>query len=147
LSATPTLVAGGSAVDDRGVLTFVNDLDLSAYRRFYVVSNHVAGFVRAWHGHRHEAKAVVVISGAAVVAAVEVDDWSEPSPDLTVHRFVLSERNPAALVIPPGYANGFKSLTASTRVCFFSSSSLADAAADDVRFPSRLWDPWTVEER
>jgi dTDP-4-dehydrorhamnose 3,5-epimerase len=141
------LVAGGSAVDDRGEIAFINDLDLSAYRRFYVVRNHAAGLVRAWHGHRHEAKAAVVLSGAAVVAAVEVDDWSEPSPDLAVHRFVLSERKPAALVIPPGYANGFMSLSPGTRVCFFSSSSLADAAADDVRFPSRLWDPWTVEER
>jgi dTDP-4-dehydrorhamnose 3,5-epimerase len=147
VSTPPTLVAGGSAVDDRGGLSFVNDLDLSAYRRFYVVSNHSPGFIRAWHGHRREAKAAVVLSGAAVVAAVEVDDWSQPSTDLPVHRFVLSERNPAALVIPPGYANGFMSLTSDTRVCFFSSSSLADAAADDIRFPSRLWDPWTVEER
>ena len=44
--------AGGRAIDDRGGLLFINDLDLSNYRRFYVVENHAQGFIRAWHGHR-----------------------------------------------------------------------------------------------
>jgi hypothetical protein len=39
------------------------------------------------------------------------------------------------------------SLTDDTRVMFLSSSSLEESAADDIRFPSRLWDPWNVEER
>lgn len=143
----PFLVRGGSAVDDRGALGFINDFQLDGFKRFYVVSNHSAGFVRAWHGHKFERKAAVVLSGAAVVAAVGIDDWDNPSKDLHVHRFVLSERNPAALVIPAGYANGFMSLTADTRIMFFSSSTLEESAADDIRFESRLWDPWSVEER
>ena len=147
MSQVPELIRGGSAVDDRGALAFINDLGVSDYRRFYVASNHCAGFVRAWHGHRYEHKAAFVVSGAAVVCAVEIDDWDSPSPDLQVHRYVLSERNPSALIIPAGYANGFMSLTPDTRVCFLSSSTLDDAATDDIRFPSRMWDPWSVEER
>lgn len=147
MSDQPTLIRGGNAVDDRGALAFVNDLTLSDYQRFYVVSNHRVGFVRAWHGHRFERKAAVVVSGAALVCAVQIDDWDTPSKDLIVHRHVLSERNPSGLVIPAGYANGFMSLAPDTRVCFLSSSSLEDAAGDDVRFPARYWDPWSVEER
>ena len=143
----PEYIAGGAAVDDRGQLLFINDLDLSGYRRFYVVSNHAQGFVRAWHGHKREGKAVVVLAGAAIVAAVEVDDWDAPSRDLTVHRRVLSSTNPGALVIPPGYANGFMTLTPDTKVCFFSTSSLEESAGDDIRFDARYWDPWVVEER
>jgi len=145
--AAPELIKGGSAVDDRGSLAFINDLAVSDFRRFYIVSNHASGFVRAWHGHRFERKAAFVVSGAALVCAVEIDDWDMPSPDLKVHRYVLSERNPSALIIPAGFANGFMSLAPDTRVCFLSSSSLADAATDDVRFPARMWDPWSVEER
>ncbi len=141
------LIRGGEAADDRGVLMFVNDLDLSSYRRFYVVRNHTAGFIRAWHGHRHESKAVVVVSGAAIVAAVKVDDWENPDPSARVQRFVLSADVPGALCIPAGYANGFMTFTADTRVCFFSSSTLEESAGDDIRFPARLWDPWSVEER
>jgi len=67
---TPVVIKGGIAVDDRGSLRFVNDFDFAGIRRFYMVENHAAGFVRAWHGHRHEAKFVYVVSGAALITAV-----------------------------------------------------------------------------
>ena len=145
--AVPELIRGGSAVDDRGALAFINDLTVSDYCRFYIVSNHSSGFIRAWHGHQREGKAAFVVSGAALVCAVEIDDWESPSPDLPIHRHVLSERNPSAVTIPAGYANGFMTLTSDTRVCFLSSSTLAESSADDIRFPARTWDPWSVEER
>ena len=140
-------VAGGRAIDDRGGLLFINDLDLANYRRFYVVENHAQGFIRAWHGHRREGKAVVVLQGAAIVAAVKIDDWDNPSRELPVERRVLSATNPGALIVLPGYANGFKTLTADTKVCFFSSSTLEESAGDDIRFDAHYWDPWIVEER
>ena len=143
----PRLTHGDCAVDDRGVLEFVNDFDFTGVKRFYMVSNHSVGFVRAWHGHRHEGKYVLAVSGAAVVAAVAVDNWESPSPDLPVHRHVLSAAKPRVLFIPPGYANGFMSLTADAKLMFFSTSTLDESRADDIRFPSRLWDVWSVEER
>ena len=140
-------VAGGKAFDDRGSLTFINDLDLSKFKRFYIVENHARGFVRAWHGHKKEAKAVVVVSGSALVAAVKVDNWESPSKDLKVERVVLSAEKPAALLIPAGYANGFMTLTESAKVMFLSTSSLEESAGDDFRFDARLWNPWNIEER
>jgi dTDP-4-dehydrorhamnose 3,5-epimerase len=138
---------GGLAVDDRGSLKFINDFSLDGYKRFYVVENHKQGFIRAWHGHKHEAKAVVCLQGSAIVAGVKVDDWENPSPALPVERFVVTSAKPGALLIPAGYANGFMSLTTDTILMFFSSSTLAESAADDIRFESRLWDPWKIEER
>ena len=140
-------VTGGKAFDDRGSLTFINDLDLTSFKRFYIVENHARGFVRAWHGHKKEAKAVVVVSGSALVAAVKVDNWESPSKDLKVERVVLSAEKPAALLIPAGYANGFMTLTESAKVMFLSSSSLEESAGDDFRFEARLWNPWNIEER
>ena len=55
----PWLIEGGLAVDDRGIVSFVNDFDFAGVKRFYMVSNHKAGFVRAWHAHKHEAKYVM----------------------------------------------------------------------------------------
>jgi dTDP-4-dehydrorhamnose 3,5-epimerase len=143
----PELVRGGAAVDDRGSVAFINDLFLGDYTRFYIVANHSVGFVRAWHAHKQERKTVVVLSGAALVCAVPIDDWDSPSKDAPVSRFVLSERNPTALKIPAGYANGFMSLAPDTRVMFLSSSKLEESLNDDYRYESRLWDPWSVEER
>ena len=145
--AAPRLVQGGLAVDDRGEVGFVNDFDFAGVRRFYMVSNHRAGFVRAWHAHRREAKYVLVAQGAAIVGAVPIDNWEKPSTDVKVSRFVLTAKKPAVLYIPPGYANGFMSLTEYAKLLFFSTSSLEESRDDDVRYDARYWDIWCVEER
>jgi len=57
----PKIIEGGLSVDDRGQLSCVNGFDFkdSKIRRFYTVSNHQQGFVRAWHGHKFESKYVM----------------------------------------------------------------------------------------
>lgn len=146
-STVPHIIEGGLAVDDRGDLAFVNDFHFEGVKRFYIVSNHRAGFVRAWHAHRREAKYVAVLQGAAIVAAVAIDNWENPSKEAQVHRYVLSAQKPAVLHIPPGYANGFMSLTTDTKLIFFSTATLEESRNDDVRYDSRYWDAWQVVER
>lgn len=141
------MIQGGLAVDDRGQVSFVNDFGFEGVKRFYMVSNHSADFVRAWHAHKKEAKYVMVVKGAAVVGAVEIDNWEHPSPDMKAERFVLSEKKPAVLFIPAGYANGFMSLTKDAQIIFFSTSTLDESLGDDFRYDARHWDIWSVEER
>lgn len=143
----PTLLNGGIAVDDRGELGFVNDFRFDGVKRFYTVSNHRQGFVRAWHAHKREAKYVMAVNGAALVGAVRVDNWETPDVTVMVNKFVLSARKPAVLHIPPGYANGFMSLTADLKLMFLSTSTLEESQGDDFRYDARYWDIWTVEER
>ncbi len=142
-----TLIEGGRAVDDRGFVSFVNGFGFEDIKRFYAVENHRAGFVRAWHAHRREGKYAYVARGSAIVAAVEIDDWEKPSPDLPVERFILSAQKPAVVYIPAGHANGFMSLSDDTLIIFFSTSTLEESKGDDVRYDARLWDPWQVVER
>lgn len=143
----PRLLSGGISVDERGTVRHVNGFDFQGVKRFYLVENHRPGQVRAWHGHRREAKYVTVLTGAALVAAVAIDDWERPSLDMPAERFVLSADAPAVLFIPPGHANGSMSLTADARLLYFSTATLEESRADDVRFPARTWDPWEVLER
>ena len=141
------LIEGGVAFDDRGQLAFVNGFGFEGVKRFYAVSNHRQGFVRAWHAHRREAKYVHLARGSALIGAVRVDDWEHPSPNLPVERFVLSAGKPAVVFIPAGFANGFMSLSDDALLYYFSTSSLEESKGDDVRYPARHWDPWQVEER
>ena len=140
-------ISGGVAVDDRGRLQFCNNFDMSGIKRFYVVSNHTEGFIRAWHAHKKESKYVYVVSGAALVAAVEIDDWDNPSKTLPIEKVVLSEDNPEIIRIPSGFAHGLMNLTSDTRIIFFSDSDLNDSAADDYRYPFDYWNPWVIEQR
>ena len=143
----PRLMEGNLAVDDRGGVGFVNEFDFAGVKRFYSVSNHRAGFVRAWHAHRREAKYVTVLRGSAIVGAVQIDDWDLPSRESHVHRYVLSAHKPSVLYIPAGYANGFMSLTDDALLTFFSTSSLEESRGDDIRYDARHWDIWSVIER
>lgn len=144
---SPRLIEGGLGVDDRGFVGFVNDFDFAGVKRFYTVTNHRAGFVRAWHAHRREVKYVTVVQGAAVVGAVRIDRWDAPSREAKVHRYVLSSTKPGVLYVPAGYANGFMSLTDNAILAFFSSATLDESQEDDVRYDSRYWDIWQVVER
>jgi len=143
----PVLFKGGLSVDDRGSVGFVNDFDFKGVKRCYTVSNHERGFVRAWHGHRREAKYVMAVTGAFLVCCIKIDNWEKPSKDLPVMRYVLSDVAPSVIYMPAGYVNGFMSLTEGGKLIFFSTSALQDSLNDDIRFPARYWDPWHIEER
>ena len=136
----PKIILGGIAVDDRGSVSFVNDFNFSDIKRFYMVENHRVGFIRAWHGHEKEGKYVFVAKGAALIGAVEMNS-SDPK------KFILSDKSPRILFIPPGYANGFKTLEEGTRIIFYSTSTLEESLGDDIRFSFDHWDIWKEDFR
>jgi dTDP-4-dehydrorhamnose 3,5-epimerase-like enzyme len=147
MAPAPYVIEGGLAVDDRGTVAFANDFHLPNVKRMYFVSNHRAGFIRAWHGHVREAQYVMAVQGASVVGTVQVDRWDSPSRDLPVSRFVLTEYKPSIVYIPPGYASGFMSLTAGAKLLFFSTVTFEESQADHVRFDAHYWDAWQIAER
>lgn len=140
-----TLIKGGIAVDDRGNLRFVNDFHFEGIKRFYQVENFRRGFVRAWHGHRKEGKYVWVPYGSALVGAVPLEAHEG---DLSqVKKFVLSDKSPSILWIPPGHYNGFMSLEENTRIIFFSTASMEETNGDDIRLAYNTWDIWKEDFR
>lgn len=138
---------GKMVTDDRGTVSFVNDFSFADVKRFYVVKNHQAGFIRAWHAHQREGKYVTVLQGAAIIAAVPVANWEQPDTNAPVSRFILSGSAPTVLYIPPGHANGARSLTADTMIVYFSTATVEESRGDDFRYPAKYWDPWSIEER
>ncbi len=90
---------------------------------------------------------MTVVNGAAIVAAVCIDNWENPSKDLHVHRYVLSAKKPTVLFIPNGHANGFMTLTEDTKLMFFSTATLEESVGDDFRYDADYWKPWVIIER
>lgn len=141
------LIKGGSAIDARGIVSFVNDFNFSNVKRFYMIENHKKNFVRAWHGHKKESKYFTVVQGSFKICGIEIDDWEKPSKNLDIEEFVLSDKIPSILYVPEGYVNGFMSLSEDAKLVVFSSSKLEDSLNDDIRFDAHYWDPWKIEER
>ena len=82
-----------------------------------------------------------------MVGVAPITNWKKPLKKVEVERYVLSAENPRILYIPPGYANGFMSLTDNTQLIFYSTSGIEDSKKDDIRYDSRYWDIWKIEER
>jgi dTDP-4-dehydrorhamnose 3,5-epimerase len=153
----PVLLQGKVSVDNRGCISFVNDFDMSDVKRFYIVKNHQPNFIRAWHAHRRERKYVMAIRGAAIVVAIPLSElevvnnhFPEDMMDgmYNFTQATLSGGSPAIFCIPPGYGNGFKTLTPDTELIFFSSATLEESKNDDIRFSAQLCrDAFDVEER
>ena len=133
------LIKGGLHLDERGVVSFVNDFDFKGVDRFYTVKAHKIGEPRGWIGHRREHKWFIALAGTVMVFAVTPDDWQRPSQDLTVERFALSAVQPAVLHVPPGHATASVMLSHDALLGIFSSGKIDSASVDDWRYPCNYW--------
>ena len=138
----PFIMQGALSTDKRGEVTFVNDFSFPQVKRFYTVKNHKKYMIRAWHGHKNEAKFVYSLSGKALLGAIAIDDWEKPSKKLKIYTFILNAKKPCIVYIPPGFVNGFQSLTSNAKLMFFSTSTLKESLEDDIRFDKTYWNIW-----
>jgi dTDP-4-dehydrorhamnose 3,5-epimerase-like enzyme len=132
----PQIIEGGIFIDDRGSLSFVNDMSFDKVKRFYSIHHLEEGMIRAYHYHQHEEKFVWVAKGTFLVGAVD------PKTD-AIFKYVLSSVKPQILWIPKGFANGFKNLERDSTIVFFSISTKEQSLTDDIRYP---WDKWNIWE-
>jgi dTDP-4-dehydrorhamnose 3,5-epimerase-like enzyme len=123
----PKLIKGNAAVDDRGILTFVNDFDFKGIKRFYTVHNYPdTSGIRGWHGHKSEAKYVFVMRGLADFLLSSMETSKK-------YRFALSGEHPEILFIPPGFYHAFRTRTKKNQIIFYSTATLEQSKADDFR--------------
>ncbi len=134
------VIKGDAFVDDRGTISFVNDFTFNDVRRFYTIENRDTEVIRAWKGHIKEAKYIYVVSGAAVIVTVQLETEK-------MQRYILSSHKLAILYIPPGYANGIKTLTGDTKLIVFSTLTLQESLDDEIRYAVDRWDFESSEEQ
>ena len=145
----PEIIQGSISIDDRGSLSYCNDFnhEQRKIQRSYTVKNH-SSFIRAFHGHKIESKYVEVIEGAALIVVYKVKDWEtgeiEPGTEIKI---TLSSQKPGYFYIPPGYANGAKTLVDGTIIKYYSTVSLETAATDDFRFSHTIGNFWQEDYR
>ncbi len=135
----PKLIKGAIHLDERGSLSFNNDLVISGFQRVYAIQNSPQKPFRGWHGHQLESKIFLTISGRIRFGAVRVKDWGKPDPDEQVVTAELAANSMDAFLVPGGYANGILSLEPESQALVFSSSSLNDSLGDDFRIDPDFW--------
>ncbi len=130
---------GDTHTDDRGQVKFVNDFNFKGIKRFYQIENANTDIIRAFHGHKTEAKYVYVASGTILLCAAYIDNFDNPSKNIIIQKHILSSKKPQVVYIPPHFVNGFKALKPNTKVIFYSTRSLKESEEDDFRIPYDYW--------
>lgn len=135
----PKIIQGGKFTDHRGSISYVNDFSFSDIERFYIISNSNENPIRAWQGHKLDAKNFYCLSGAFKIHFIKIDSWESPSKDLKIETFLVSESDSKIVHIPAGYANAIESLEENSKLISFSTLPLTGVSEDDVRYPSDYW--------
>ncbi|WP_433833696.1 hypothetical protein [Flavobacterium anhuiense] len=135
----PKLIQGGKFLDKRGTISYVNDFSFADIERFYIISNSLENPIRAWQGHKLDAKNFYCLSGSFNIHFIKIDNWENPSKDLIIETVFVSEHESKIVHIPAGYANAIESLEESSKLISFSTLPLANVSNDDVRYPSDYW--------
>ncbi|WP_394775103.1 WxcM-like domain-containing protein [Flavobacterium sp.] len=135
----PKIIQGGNFSDHRGTISFVNDFSFKNIERFYIISNSDENPIRAWQGHKLDAKNFYCLNGSFKIHFVQIDNWDNPSKDLIIDTVIISENDSKILHIPAGYANAVQSLESNSKLISFSTLPLSNVEDDDVRYTSDYW--------
>ena len=135
----PEVLKGFTHRDARGTLSYNNNLDISAFKRLYVIENSLEQPFRGWHGHEFESKIFITLVGKIRFGAVRVRDWSKPDPDEKPITAELEGSDLDAFFVPGGYANSISSIEPGSKALVMSSSTLEEGLSDDYRLNPNLW--------
>lgn len=122
--------------DDRGCLMEVvkegdeifKDIKQTTYTETY------PGVIKAFHWHKTQADIWFFASGMAQVVLYDLRKDSPTHKETQV--FYLGEKNPIALLIPPGVAHGYRVLgTKPVRLFYHTSQAYNPQSPDEERLP------------
>lgn len=131
----PLIIKGNRHQDERGTLTFNNDFSAFGVKRFYTIENASLEFKRAWQGHRLEQRWFSAIVGSFEIKLVEIDQWENPSKNLSVLKFILTAETLDILHIPAGFATSIQGLAKDSKLLLFADYQLGELQ-DEFRYPS-----------
>lgn len=128
--------------DFRGFIASLNDFRFDGVQRVYFIHHPDTSIVRGWHGHQFEKKWFYCVKGQFSMAFVKIDNWENPSPNLTPEIFEISDKKSEIICVPEGYANCLKTDVKDSVLMVFSSKVMPDALADSWRYPNTMWVDW-----
>ena len=129
------LVGGGRHSDERGLLDYFNEFDMSEVKRMYRITHPKIDIKRGWRAHQLEQRWFYVVKGSFEVGVVKIDDFNKPDPDLEVECFRLTDQKTEILYVPKGHATLFRSLEEHSSLMVYADSAITEAAKDNYLYP------------
>lgn len=127
------IITGNKHEDERGIITYNNEFDTSDIKRIYTIENHSLGFIRGWQGHKIEQRWFAAMKGEFEVSVIEIDDFDQPSKDLKISKYRLSDESLTYLHIPSGYITAIQAKKEGSKLLVLADYALGEIQ-DEYRF-------------
>lgn len=129
------ITVGNRHQDDRGIITYNNDFDASIIKRIYTIENHSTEFIRGWQGHKIEQRWFAAMKGSFEISVIEVDNFENPSENLTIQQYILTDETLTYLHIPQRRITAIKALQKNSKLLVLADYALGEMK-DEYRFPT-----------
>lgn len=139
----PKISTGGKHTDARGNLFYNNFFDALPVKRFYIIENQDTQTIRAWQGHQIEQRWFAVLNGSFKIRLIAVDNWENPSKDLSSIDFIMHNNQLDILHIPKGYISSIQALEPQSKLLVMADYVLGEIK-DEYRYES---DYFEIKER
>lgn len=127
------ILKGNRYEDTRGIITFNNEFDASSVKRIYTIENQSNEQVRGWQGHKIEQRWFACMKGSFKICVIEVDDFEQPSRDLTINTYYLSDKELTYLHIKAGCITAIQSIEKESKLLVLADYELGEIE-DEYRF-------------
>lgn len=127
------LLVGKKHHDERGIITYNNDFDSSKVKRIYTIENISLDFIRGWQGHKIEQRWFACMQGSFEISVIEVDDFENPSKELTISKYLLTDDVLTYLHIPSGYITAIQSKESNSKLLVLADYGVGEIN-DEYRF-------------
>ena len=136
-------------VDDRGYLIEIlraTDEHFTKFGQVYIVGDMARGTIRAFHKHDVLWDWFFISHGSAKFALR--DDRPDSPTYEQMETYVITQRNPSLLVVPPGVFHGWMSLEDDTQLISTASEVYNRKKPDEVRVPPDSFGySWEIQGR
>lgn len=130
----PNVLQGNQHVDDRGILKYNNNFNVSKVKRIYIIENKTTELQRGWQGHKVEQRWFSVLSGSFKVQLIKVDRWDAPTSTLPPIVYELFSETLDVLHVPSGYVSCIQALELDSKLLVMSDYRIGEIE-DDYRYP------------
>lgn len=135
----PSIINGDNHKDNRGILKYNNDFDLSTIKRMYTIENANIDIKRGWQGHKIEQRWFTVISGKFEIMVLKIDDWECPVVNIKPTIFEITTENLDVLHVPSGYITCIQATIENSKLVIMSDYILGEIS-DEFKFDLNYFD-------
>lgn len=132
-------IQGDYFEDHRGKVTFANTFDMTAIKRFYILTHHNTHIVRGWQGHKNETKWFYCQNGSFLINIIRPLNIQFPTGEEQIDCVQLEAGDNKILCVPGGHFTGIKSEVAPSSLLIFSDCTLDISGLDDYRQAENFW--------